>query len=67
MYKRQRQKAELTPLAPLADRLTDSESTAVDMTLEQWEEERQAVRNFFAQRAEYLLQYLDEFLEQAEA
>lgn len=62
-----RQKAELTPLAPLADRLTDSESTAVDMTLEQWEEERQAVRNFFAQRAEYLLQYLDEFLEQAEA
>lgn len=62
----QRQKVETTWLAPLADWLTDSQSVAEDMTMEQWQADRQELCDFLTYRAGDLLEYLDMHLAEAE-
>lgn len=61
-----RQKVETTWLAPLADRLTGTTSEAHSMTMEQWEADYQTICHFFEVRAEYLLTYLEDHLQQAQ-
>lgn len=62
----QRQKVETTWLAPLADWLTDSQSVVEDMTMEQWQADRQELCDFLTYRADDLLEYLDMHLAEAE-
>ena len=61
-----RQAVETTWLAPLADRLTGTTSEAHRMTEEQWQADCQTIRHFLEVRADYLLQYLDAHLAEAE-
>ena len=60
-----RQAVELTPLAPLADRLAGQTSEAHRMTMEQWEADYQTLCQFFEVRADYLLGFLADNLQQA--
>ena len=60
-----RQTVELTPLAPLADRLAGQTSEAHRMTMEQWEADYQTLCQFFEVRADYLLGFLADNLQQA--
>lgn len=62
----QRQKVETTWLAPLADWLTGTQSDVEDMTMEQWEADRQELCDFLTCRADDLLEYLDMHLAEAE-
>ena len=61
-----RQKVETTWLAPLADWLTDTESEASNLTMEEWEAECQTLCAYLEERAGYLLSYLDTHLQEAE-
>ncbi|EFB75316.1 CotH kinase family protein [Subdoligranulum variabile] len=61
-----RQKVETTVLAPLADKLTDSESSAEEMTMEQWQADYATLCDFLTNRADDLLEYLDMHLAEAE-
>ena len=61
-----RQKVETTWLAPLADKLTGSQSAAEQMTMEQWHADLQTICGFFEARATDLLDYLDMHLAEAE-
>lgn len=62
-----RQKVETTALAPLADKLTDTQSDKVQpMTMEDWQDEYQILCSFFAERADDLLAYLEMHLADAE-
>lgn len=60
-----RRKVETTWLAPLADKLTDSQSQAECMTMEQWQADRQELCDFLTYRADDLLEYLDMHLAEA--
>lgn len=61
-----RQKVETTVLAPLADKLTDSEAVAEEMTMEQWQADYATLCDFLTNRADDLLEYLDMHLAEAE-
>lgn len=62
----QRQKVETTWLASLADWLTGTQSDVEEMTMEQWEADRQELCDFLTYRADDLLEYLDMHLAEAE-
>lgn len=61
-----RQKVETTVLAPLADKLTDTQSDVQPMTMEQWQADYTTLCDFFENRADDLLEYLDMHLAEAE-
>lgn len=62
-----RQKVEKTWLAPLADWLTNTQSDDVEtMTMEQWQTDYETLCDFFENRADDLLEYLDANLAEAE-
>lgn len=61
-----RRKVETTWLAPLADKLTDSQAAGETMTLEQWQADRQTLCDFLNARAGDLLDYLDMHLAEAQ-
>ena len=61
-----RQKVETTLLAPLADKLTDTQSDVQTMTMEQWQADYATLCDFLENRADDLLEYLDVNLAEAE-
>lgn len=61
-----RQRVETTALAPLADKLTDSESVPEEMSMEQWQADYATLCDFLTYRADDLLAYLDMHLAEAE-
>lgn len=61
-----RQKIETTCLAPLADKLTYSQSVDENMTMEQWRADYQTICQFFEVRADTLLGHLETQLAAAE-
>lgn len=61
-----RQKVETTLLAPLADKLTDTQSDVQTMTMEQWQADYATLCDFLENRADDLLEYLDANLAEAE-
>ena len=60
-----RQTIETTWLAPLADKLTYSQSEEEKMTMEQWKADCQEICHFFEVRAEILLDHLNTQLAEA--
>ena len=60
-----RQQVEANKWVQLADWLTDTESEASNLTMEEWEAECQTLCTYLEERAGYLLSYLDTHLQEA--
>lgn len=56
-----RQEVKATALAPLAEALLDTEVTGWSMTPQEWEEDLDVVREYFAHRADVMLYYLNQY------
>ena len=60
-----RQRVEATPLLPLADFLTRTESDVQSLTMEQWQADLEEIRTFLTDRAGDLEEFLDGIMAQA--
>lgn len=56
-----RQEVKTTALAPLAEALLDTEVTGWSMPPQEWEEDLDVVREYFAHRADVMLYYLNQY------